>query len=108
MKCEVFSSRNSGPAYNEDTSPLLGYEMNSQKRGIPTQGKEPIAAFATCRVLGFLIFFTVYLFLRERERGKEGQREREREADTESEAGPGSELSAQSPTRGSNSRTVRS
>ena len=34
--------------------------------------------------------------------------EREREGDTESEAGPGSELAAQSPTRGSNSRTARS
>ena len=32
----------------------------------------------------------------------------QREGDTESETGPGSELSAQSPTRGSNSRTVRS
>ena len=32
----------------------------------------------------------------------------EREGDTESEAAPGSELSAQSPTWGSNPRTMRS
>ena len=32
----------------------------------------------------------------------------EREGDTESETAPGSELSAQSPTRGSNSQTARS
>ena len=45
---------------------------------------------------------------REREREGERERERERERDAESEAAPGSELSAQSPTRGSNSQTARS
>ena len=51
-------------------------------------------------------FFNVYLFLRERQNVSEGGAERE--GDTESEAGSGFELSAQSPTRGSNSRTGRS
>ena len=55
------------------------------------------------------IFFNVYLFLRHREteheRGGGGQREMETQNPKQA---PGSELSAQSPTRGSNSRTVRS
>ena len=46
-----------------------------------------------------------------RERGREGERERrsktERETQNPKQA-PGSELSAQSPREGSNSRTVRS
>ena len=37
-----------------------------------------------------------------------GEEQRDREGDTESEAGSGSELSAQSLTRGSNPRTARS
>ena len=47
-----------------------------------------------------LFFFNVYLFLRQRESMSGGGAERE--GDTESEAAPGSELSAQSPTRGLN------
>ena len=57
----------------------------------------------------FFFFFNVYLFLTERERDRawvgEGQRERETQ---NPKPAPGSELSAQSPTRGSNPQTVRS
>ena len=55
----------------------------------------------------FFNFFNVYLFLRQRETEHEQGRVRERETQTLKQA-PGSELSAQSPTRGSNPRTVRS
>ena len=44
---------------------------------------------------------------RERERAHIGEGQRERETQNLKQA-PGSELPAQSPTRGSNSRTVRS
>ena len=47
----------------------------------------------------YIIFFNVYLFLRERERERETQNPKQ---------APGSEPSAQSPTRGSNSQTARS
>ena len=47
-------------------------------------------------------FFHVCLFLRESVQVGKGQRERERETQNPKQA-PGSELSAQSPTRGSNS-----
>ena len=50
-------------------------------------------------------FFNVYLFLRERTQAGEGQRERETQNLKQS---PGSELSAQSPTWGSNSQIARS
>ena len=52
-------------------------------------------------------FFNVYLFLRQRETEHERGRVRERETQNPKRA-PGSELSAQSLTRGSNSQTVRS
>ena len=55
----------------------------------------------------FKNFFNVYLFLRQRETEHEWGRVRERETQNLKQA-PGSELPAQSPTRGSNSRTVRS
>ena len=60
----------------------------------------------------FLIFFfkffsTFYLFLEQRETEHEWGRGRERETQNRKQA-PGSELSAQSPTWGLNSRTVRS
>ena len=59
--------------------------------------------------------FNIYLFLRDRDgvlvgkgqREIEREREREREIQNPKQA-PGSELSAQSPTWGSNSQTVRS
>ena len=51
----------------------------------------------------FLInFFNVYLFLRERDRARAGEGQRERETQNLKQV-PGSELSAQSPTWGSNS-----
>ena len=53
----------------------------------------------------FLIFFNVYLFLRQRQH--ERGRVRERETQNLKQA-PGSELSAQSLMRGSNSRSARS
>ena len=53
------------------------------------------------------IFFNVYLFLRQRETEHERGRVRERETQNLKQA-PGSELSAQSPTRGSNSGIARS
>ena len=55
-----------------------------------------------------LFFFNIYLVLRDRETQRIGREGAEREGDTESEAAPGSELSARSPTWGSNSQTVRS
>ena len=47
------------------------------------------------------------MFIFERERARAGEWQREREAQNLKEV-PGFELSAQSPTRGSNSQTVRS
>ena len=55
-----------------------------------------------------VFFECFYLFLREREREGVGQGGAKREGDAESEEAPGSELSAQSPTQGSNSITGRS
>ena len=55
----------------------------------------------------FIYFFNVYLFLRQRETEHERGRVRERETQNLKQA-PGSELSAHSPTWGSNSRAVRS
>ena len=53
-------------------------------------------------------FFNVYLFLRERER-EHGQGEEQRERETQNpKRAPDSELSAQSPTWGSNPQTMRS
>ena len=51
----------------------------------------------------------IYFWQRERERDRAwaGEVQRERETQNPKQA-PGSELSAQSPTRGSNSRTARS
>ena len=52
-----------------------------------------------------------YLFLTERDRERETEREwggAEREGDTDPKQAPGSKLSAQSPTWGSNSQTMRS
>ena len=54
----------------------------------------------------FLLFFLMFIFERDRGRAQAGRgRERGRQ---NSKQAPGSELAAQSPTRGSNSRTVRS
>ena len=53
-------------------------------------------------------FFNVYLFIfGEKETERDGERDRERETQNRKQA-PGSQLSAQSPTRGSNPRAVRS
>ena len=58
--------------------------------------------------LFFFIVFNVDLFLRDRGRQSVGRGGSEREGDTESQAAPGSEPSAQSLTRGSNSLAARS
>ena len=55
----------------------------------------------------YVYIFNVYLFLRDRDRMWVGEGQRDRETQNLKQA-PGSELSAQSPTRGSNWRTVRS
>ena len=54
-------------------------------------------------------FFNVFIFyiLRDRDRALVGEGQRERDTQSLKQA-PGSELSAQSPTWGSNPRTVRS
>ena len=57
--------------------------------------------------LFFLIFKIIFIFEREREREYEQGRGRERETESMKQA-PGSEPSAQSPTRGWNPRTARS
>ena len=71
----------------------------------------PLPLFLSKKIskLFFLIFFLtfIYLFLRQRETEHERGRVRERETQNLKQA-PGSELSAQSPTRGLNSRTARS
>ena len=60
-------------------------------------------------ILVFFFFFNVYLSLRERERQSMSRGGAERERETQSlKQVPGSELSAQSPTRGLNSRIARS
>ena len=59
--------------------------------------------------LFLLIYFNVLMFIfgREKERERAGEGQRAREIQNPKQA-PGSELSAQSPTRGSNPQTVRS
>ena len=53
-------------------------------------------------------FLCPFTFESERETERDSRGGAEREGDTDSEAAPGSELSAQSPMRGLNPRTVRS
>ena len=55
----------------------------------------------------FFNFFLMFIFGTERDRAWAGEGQREREIQNLKQA-PGSELSAQSPTRGSNSQTARS
>ena len=55
----------------------------------------------------FFVFFNIYLFLRQRQSMGRGGDQRERETQNLKQA-RGFELSAQSPTRGSNSQTARS
>ena len=62
---------------------------------------------SVCHVSLKKMVFNVYLFLRQRETEHEWGRVRERETQNPKQT-PGSELSAQSPKQGSNSRTARS
>ena len=55
----------------------------------------------------FKKIFLIFIFERERDRAQVGEGQRERETQNPKQA-PGSELSAQSPTWDSNSRTARS
>ena len=77
-------------------------------------GLAPSESFVINLSLPILIFFNVYLFGGERETERERERDRERESERVGEGqreretqnpkqAPGSELSAQSPTWGSNS-----
>ena len=55
----------------------------------------------------FLVFFNIYLFLRDRQSASWGRAESEKERETQNrKRAPSSELSAQSPRRGSNPRTT--
>ena len=69
--------------------------------------------FLINKLIFYLKIFNIYLFLRERETEKEresvsrGGAEREKDIQNQKQA-PGSQLSTQSPTWGSNSWTVRS
>ena len=57
----------------------------------------------------YIYIFLMFIFERERERERESDQGRGRERGTQNpKQAPGSELSAQSLTRGSNSRTARS
>ena len=60
-----------------------------------------------CKCIKKLLFFNMYLFLRDRDRAWAGEGERERKIQNPQQA-PGSERSARSPTRGSNPQTGRS
>ena len=76
------------------------------------QESERLTYWATQVPLSFLlfkkkIFFNIYSFLRDRAQAEVGQREKERATQSPKQA-PGSEPSAQSPPRGSNSQAVRS
>ena len=67
-----------------------------------------IRSFFKCLFIYLNFFFKhLFIFETERDRAWTGEEQRERETQNLKQA-PGSELSAQSPTRGSNSRTVRS
>ena len=80
----------------------------SKYRGVSRYHSDTVIDFSSLQVYLFLkIFFNIYLFLRDRDRARVGEEQRERETQNLKRA-PGSELSAQSPTRGSNSRTTRS
>ena len=59
------------------------------------------------KAAAFLFFLTLDLFLSKRARVWAGEGQREKETQSLKQAS-GSELSAQSPTRGSNSQTARS
>ena len=72
-----------------------------------TQQHKPNSRFPHNMTQNF--FFNVYLFLRDRERASEHEQGRGRERETQNpKQAPGSELSAQSLMRGSNSQTMRS
>ena len=94
----------------------LSRGKGGRKRGTPwrEQGPFPRLSLKVCVFIYLFIllfkkkfFFNVSLFLRQRKSMNGGGAERERETQNRKQA-PGSEPSAQNPTRGSNSRSARS
>ena len=80
--------------------------MDNLNNEISHSGKEGAASRKALEITHFiLLLFSKYLFIFGRVQLGEGQRERETQNPKQA---PGSAQSAQSPTRGSNSRTVRS
>ena len=88
---------------------FIGHLQGAVKIGRPGHGslwQRPLAACST----SISLFFKVYLFLRQREREiqvQAGEGQRGKETQNPKQA-PGSELSAESLMRGSNSQAVRS
>ena len=87
------------PIWDSNPQTVKSSELKSDAYRLSHPGAPKICFFF------FLIFFSTFIYFwdRERQSMSGGGAEREREGHTESEAAPGSELSAQSPTRGSNS-----
>ena len=90
------------------TFQIAGKKSCQEKDTSPSWGRCPLKSF-TQKFFGFFlkIFFNIYSFLRVRQHVSGGQVERERKTQNPRQA-PGSELSAQSPMRGSNPCTMRS
>ena len=91
------------------TPASVGAWAQDMRSGAPLETTERLLSARYCihlKVL-FQLFKCFYLLLRQRETEHEQGRVRERETQNLKQA-PGSELSAQSSTRGSNSQTVRS
>ena len=77
---------------------------------IPTcnvQGFNFSTSSPTCITVHIFILYFLHLFIFDRDRAQVGEGQREKETRNPKQA-PGSELSAQSPTQGSNSQTTRS
>ena len=80
---------------------LLGTQQGKVDLEQQTKG----LSLRSCAISSIIQVFNIYSFLRNRAPVGVGQREGETQNPKQA---PGSELSAQSPTRGSNSRTARS
>ena len=105
-----FCPQGSRPALRTPTRDgrlFLGDAICGQSSPGPRLPPFPELALLIRNSFFFNCFFNVYLFLRERESESEQGRGKERGRQNPKQA-PGSELSAQSPTWGSNSQAVRS
>ena len=105
------------PGRTDSRAQALPFSVCSDtKQAVETSVKPGIQSIiSTNHFKKFLNLFNVYLFLREREServsggGAEREREKDRQTDRQNlKQAPGSELSAQSPTQGSNPQMVRS